>query len=86
MSTIYDRAVRALFPVLGWRLSIDGPASPVPFGGESYYCGGPERRCSHQTCAAVSAPAEADLLAYGAPTDANGERETPSPRDTGGTA
>lgn len=66
MSTIYDRAVRVLYPMLGGRKALgETIASPTPEGGVSYYCGGPERRCSHLVCAVVSAIADADLLNYG---------------------
>lgn len=64
MSTIWDRAVRALQPVFGETVGTFG-GTPSPL---SYYCGGPDRQCEHRTCAAVSALAEADLLNYG-PSD-----------------
>lgn len=62
MSTIYDRAVRALHPVFREMSDRFGPSEPL-----SYYCGGPERRCNHRTCAAVSALVEEDLLNYAPP-------------------
>lgn len=61
MSTIWDRAVRALLPVLG-ETGEDGYSL-------AYYCGDPNPACTHTTCAAVSALAEADLLHYPAPPD-----------------
>lgn len=56
MSTIWDHAVRALQPVFA---EVDARGRPL-----GYYCGGPVMVCTHQTCRAVSALAEADLLGY----------------------
>ena len=65
MSTIWDHAVRALFPILGDRKSLgETIESALPGGGRHYYCGGPIRACSHLTCALVSALADADVLGY----------------------
>jgi hypothetical protein len=57
MSTIYDRAVRALQRT---NPELDGNGHPL-----GYYCGGPERRCEHRACRAVSELAEDGLLGYG---------------------
>lgn len=60
MSTIWDRAVRALQPVLG-DTADRGAGAGRPL---AYYCGGPRLVCRHRACAVVSALAEAELLAY----------------------
>lgn len=60
MSTIWDQAVRALQPVLP---SLNDAGHPL-----AYYCGGPEPKCTHPACRAVSALAEADLIHDPEPT------------------
>lgn len=54
MSTMWDRAVRALRPLFA---ETDRRGDPL-----AYYCGGPIRRCEHRTCDAVSLLASDDLL------------------------
>lgn len=73
MSTRWDRAVRALRPLFA---ETDRHGHPL-----AYYCGGPERRCEHRTCDAVSLLAAADCLqepdlAHVEP-DAGGRHVTP---------
>ena len=58
MTTVWDRAVRALQPV---HPDLDESGHPL-----AYYCGGPELVCKHNACRYVSALAEADLLHDGA--------------------
>ncbi len=65
MSTIWDRAVRALQPVFH-ETGDRGVDAGHPL---AYYCGGPDLTCTHKTCAAVSALAEADLLHYAPPNE-----------------
>lgn len=57
MSTIYDRAVRALQPIFK-----ETGGHGVNPGDPLAYCCGPD--CTHQSCAAVLALDGADLLAY----------------------
>lgn len=56
MSTIFDRAVRALHPVLGEHGGLIDPTGPLA------YCCPPG--CRHTTCAVVHALNRAGLLAY----------------------
>ncbi len=58
MSTVWDRAVRALQAV---HPDLDAHGHPL-----AYYCGGPSLTCTHNACRYVSALAEADLLHDGA--------------------
>lgn len=56
MTTMWDRAVRALHPLFK---ETDPRDAAFPL---AYFCGGPERRCEHRTCDAVSLLAAADCL------------------------
>ncbi len=54
MTTMWDRAVRALRPLFA---ETDRRGDPL-----AYYCGGPQRQCEHRTCDAVSLLAADDVL------------------------
>lgn len=67
MTKLWDQAVRVLHGVLG-DAKDGGPELVSTIaeqgGGVHYYCGGPDRRCDHATCRAVSALTEADHLTW----------------------
>lgn len=62
MSTIYDRAVRALHPVFA---ETDTHGDPLTYCCCAGGCDMHPEACGHQACAAVWALDQADLLGYG---------------------